>query len=328
MRIIFAGSSPFSISSLKLIIKKISFKKDSASAQTSSEPITLVSVLTTPDRPSGRGMKMKATPVKELAMRHNILVLQPEYLRADAIAEIKALNPDILVCSSYGKIFGPTFLSLFSRGTVNIHPSLLPRFRGAAPVPAAILAEDLHTGVTLQKISQEMDCGDIILQSRYTISDSDTTESLLNALSREGSVLLDTLLDNFDDIYARSYAQTPAEAVYCRKIVSSFGYLTWSESAQRIAVLTRAFSNPYTGVKVKYKHETITLWKVKAISNEILDDVSCVGKILGVDPAQGILVQCRRGVLALQELQKPFHKRLAWKEFLQGESNFLNVTLT
>lgn len=309
MNILFAGSSTFSIPILESLI---------AHKQVSA-------VLTTPDRPAGRGMKITSTPVKQLATTHNIPILQPERLRGEFISKLRAMNFDVLICAAYGKIFGPTFLSLFNRGTVNVHPSLLPRFRGAAPIPAAILAGDKCTGVSLQKIAVQMDCGDILLQSEYELQTDDQTALLIKRLSQQSVELVQQLLSDFDVIYKKAKVQDENTAVYCMKIESSFGIVQWWESAQQIERMTRALSAPYSGVKIPYGNGVLKVWEAKVYSqNEIKAEV---GAVLGVDEEHGILIQCKRGILGVLVLQLPSKKKLFWKDFIQGNKNFLSTKL-
>ena len=158
MQILFAGSAPFALPTLKLL----------------HDLGIVCAVLTAPDRPSGRGLTMRKNCIAEFATNFGLPLIQPETLRSEARELVASYYPDIMICAAYGKIFGPKFLSLFPRGTVNIHPSLLPRFRGPAPVSATLLAGDKQTGITLQKMALEMDAGDVIVQSTRDVKDEDT----------------------------------------------------------------------------------------------------------------------------------------------------------
>lgn len=311
MKVVFAGSSSFSIPSLEVLIKKKQ----------------VVAVLTVPDKPAGRGLVMQMSPVKMLAQAHNIPVLQPESLRVPVINEMKKYNPDVLVCASYGKIFGPMCLSLFKKGTINVHPSLLPRFRGAAPIPATILAGDIYTGVTLQKISQDMDCGDVVLQSTYQIDDNDTTETLEQVLSKQGGELLDQLFSDFEALYCVAKPQSHQDSVYCGKITPAMGQISGMESAKYIALLIRALAPPYSGVKVQYQNKLLKLWKGRVFNNTMPQDSTHIGKVLGVQNNEGILVQCRRGILLVEELQLAGKKRIAWNAFIAGNPSIVGATL-
>lgn len=300
MKILFAGSAPFSLPVLEYLIRE---KKVSG-------------VLTAPDRPAGRGLKTTATPVKVLAETHNIPIFQPEKLRGTFIDDMAREHFDVLICSAYGKIFGPKFLSLFKRGAVNIHPSLLPRFRGAAPIPAAILAGDEVTGISLQKISVKMDCGDILLQSQYKIKSNDTSHTMAYALSNESVALIDILLSDFDAIYTNATAQQEEKAVYCQKITPTLGVVQWWESASDITKMVRAFSPPYSGVKIQDKENIIKIWAASVVSDTGRE--GAVGSVLGIDKDRGILIQCKKGVLGASILQNPGKKKLHWKDFIRG----------
>ncbi|MFO7849504.1 MAG: methionyl-tRNA formyltransferase, partial [Spirochaetia bacterium] len=174
MRILFAGTSEIAVVSLEQI----------------AEHFELAGVITSPDKEKGRGKRLSCSPVKERALELGLEVLQPETLRGEARRQIALLRPDLLVVFAYGKIFGPKFLSLFPEGGINVHPSLLPKYRGSAPIVAAILNGDDETGVTVQKIALEVDTGDILGQRRVPLSGDETADVLTGRMAEEGSKIL------------------------------------------------------------------------------------------------------------------------------------------
>ena len=174
MRILFTGVPEIALPTLALLAKRQE----------------ICAVLTTPDRRSGRGQRIRSSPVKQLAVSLSIPVLQPERLDAEARQQIAAYAPDLLVCVAYGRLFGPKFLALFPQGAINLHPSLLPRYRGPSPIGAAILGGDRETGVTVQWISREMDAGDVLAQEVIPLHGDETTPSLGATCAQLGADLL------------------------------------------------------------------------------------------------------------------------------------------
>ncbi len=314
-KILFAGSTDFSLPILQVLV----------------DMQCVCAILTTPNTRKGRGYIVQKNCVADFAEAHAIPLLQPERLRSDARDVIVQYSPDILVCAAYGKIFGPRFLALFKRGAVNVHPSLLPRFRGAAPVPATILAGDVETGLTLQKISLDMDCGDILMQTRTPIKVNETTQELLLRLAHDGAHCIKDLLYDFDVIYSRATTQLHDNAVYCTKLSSAYGHITWLESAKSIVALSRAFAPPYFGAKALYvpslqgEPRVVKLWRMTVVHNS--GKKTLPGTVLGCDNTHGILIQTARGVIGVTELQLPQRKKLLWKDFIRGEKAFLTTRL-
>ena len=237
MNILFAGSTQFSIPSLEACINSAN----------------VVAVLTRSDKPAGRKRRLRSTPVKQYTQEKGIPVVDTEILNAESRDIITKYHPDCMICASYGKFFGEKFLDLFQKGAVNVHPSLLPRYRGANPILSTLLSHDTHTGVTLQKMVKEMDAGDIVLQNKRELSASYSYENLETVLSYDAANLIRKLFTDYDSYYTKAVSQTHDQAVYTLKYSSQYGYILWHESAEQIVRLVRAFSYPLLGVKV-YLH--------------------------------------------------------------------------
>ncbi|MBQ1198092.1 MAG: methionyl-tRNA formyltransferase, partial [Spirochaetaceae bacterium] len=215
----------------------------------------IVAVLTNPPSMKGRKGDLVPTPVEMVAREfqaqgRNVEILTPEKLDSSVREKISSLNPDILVCFAYGKIFGPKFLELFPMGAINLHPSLLPKYRGCAPVPAAILNQDKITGITIQRLVQQMDAGDILLQKELVIQDDDNSETVLNKASSQGGKLFLEVLNQIENKTEKPVPQDESQATYCRMLEKEDGKIDWSKSANEIDAKIRAFY-PWPGAFTK-----------------------------------------------------------------------------
>ncbi|UTC76112.1 methionyl-tRNA formyltransferase [Treponema sp. OMZ 792] len=316
MRILFAGTPSCAVPALNLIAREFD----------------LCGVLTNPPAPAGRNKKMQdsdaALAVKELikegVLPEDFPVLMPQKLDDNFRRELAALKPDLLVCFAYGKIFGPKTMALFPLGGINIHPSLLPRWRGCAPVPAAILAGDRLTGITIQTISPQTDCGNILAQIEVPLNNSETTESLLADCSDRCCPLLKEVLSDFENKLKEAAPQDDSKASYCSMLKKDDGLIDWSKPAEEIERKIRAFT-PWPGCFTFKNSEKINIIEAHLYdneSNEMTKDKK-FGTIPGIDKKHGILVQTGRGILAVSVLQKQAKKKLEWKDFLNGSPDFL-----
>ncbi|UTC68009.1 MULTISPECIES: methionyl-tRNA formyltransferase [unclassified Treponema] len=316
MRILFAGTPSCAVPALNLIAREFD----------------LCGVLTNPPAPAGRNKNMQdsdaALAVKELikegVLPEDFPVLTPQKLDDNFRKELAALKPDLLVCFAYGKIFGPKTMALFPLGGINIHPSLLPRWRGCAPVPAAILAGDRLTGITIQTISPQTDCGNILAQIEVPLNNSETTESLLADCSNKCCPLVQEVLLDFGNKLKLAKPQDDSKALYCSMLKKEDGLIDWSKPAEEIERKIRAFT-PWPGCFSFKKGEKIGIIEANfyiEASNEMTKNQK-FGTILGTDKKCGILVQTGNGVLAVSILQKQAKKKLGWKDFLNGSPNFL-----
>ena len=309
MRIGFAGTPEFAQKALDALIK---------------DGQSVVAVLTQPDRPAGRGMQLTASPVKECALKHGIEVLQPRSLKLDgsypedalaARARLESLKLDVLVVAAYGLILPAWTLALPRHGCLNIHASLLPRWRGAAPIQRAIQAGDPQTGITIMQMDQGLDTGDMLLTGCVTITDEDTAQTLHDKLAALGAELILTTVHQLADNALSSKPQPLEGVTYAQKLQKSESALDLSESALTLERRVRAF-NPFPGTTVCLAGlpDPIKVWNAKAIGT---DHRSPPGTLVAISH-QGIDIATGEGLLRLIELQKPGGKRQPVAAFVQG----------
>ena len=269
-------------------------------------------VLTQPDRPAGRGMKLSPSAVKQLALAHGIEVDQPEKLRTDAQrARLADCAPDVLVVAAYGLILPKAVLELPRLGCINIHASLLPRWRGAAPIHRAIEAGDAETGITIMQMDEGLDTGPMLLRRALPIAADDTTASLHDRLAALGG---DCIVEALAALQCGQLSPTPqpAEGVtYAAKIGRAEADIDWSRPAAEIERAMRAF-DPFPGAVSTLRDTAVKCWKARVVAGE-----GEPGRVLAVD-ADGIVVACGRDALRCTVLQRPGSKRLPAGEFLRG----------
>jgi methionyl-tRNA formyltransferase len=267
-------------------------------------------VLTQPDRPSGRGQKLQPSPVKQLAVERGIPVLQPERLKDPATHEpILAVAPDVMVIAAYGLILPQAVLDIPRRGCLNIHASLLPRWRGAAPIQRAIEAGDTETGITIMRMEAGLDTGPILLKESLPIAADETAATLHDKLSALGARLIVDALRRFDEL---ALVPQPAEGVtYASKIDKAEALLDFRRPAEELARRVRAF-DPFPGAAGVLDDTTMKLWRAVAERGS-----GAPGTVLAAD-GSGIVVACGEGALRITELQKPGGKRLPAADLLRG----------
>lgn len=308
MRIVFAGTPEFARAALECL---------------QAAGFTIPLVLTQPDRPAGRGMKLQPSPVKQFALAQGIPVAQPRSLRLDgkypedaaaARAALQEAGADVMVVAAYGLILPQWVLDLPRLGCLNIHASLLPRWRGAAPIHRAIEAGDAETGVTIMQMDAGLDTGDMLLMERVAIAPQDTTGTLHDKLAALGGRMVVEALELAAFGRLRPQPQ-PAEGVtYAHKIEKAEAAIAWSQPADVIERRIRAF-DPFPGATAQLGGETVKLWRAQAL----LQGRGSVppGTIVALDE-DGIGVACGQGRLEVTELQRPGGKRLAAADFLRG----------
>ena len=310
MRVIFAGTPEFARVALERLL---------------AAGFTVPLVLTQPDRPAGRGMKLQASPVKQCALQHGIAVAQPLSLRLDgkypedaaaAKAAIEAAQADVMVVAAYGLILPQWVLNTPRLGCLNIHASLLPRWRGAAPIHRAIEAGDAETGVTIMQMDAGLDTGDMLLLEKTAISPADTTATLHDRLAQLGGRLIVEALEMAACGGLKPTPQ-PAEGVtYAHKIDKAESTIDWNQPAEVIARRVRAF-DPFPGAATTLGADAIQVRSCKLDSCSRTLDAAC-GQILSID-ADGIGVACGAGsLLRLTVLQRAGGKRLPAADFLRG----------
>ena len=279
-------------------------------------------VLTQPDRPAGRGMKLQASPVKQLALQHHIAVAQPRSLRLDgkypddaaaAREAIESAQADVMVVAAYGLILPQWVLDVPRLGCLNIHASLLPRWRGAAPIHRAIEAGDTQTGVTIMQMDAGLDTGDMLLTERLPIRADDTTGSLHDRLAELGGRLIVEALEIAACGGLTAQKQPTDGVTYAHKIDKAEAALDWTHSAATLARRVRAF-NPFPGAATARAGEPVKVWAAHAVDGSA---GAAPGQVLALGD-EGIQVQTASGVLVLTELQRAGGKRLAAADFLRG----------
>ncbi len=279
-----------------------------------------VQVLTNPDAPVGRSGQLRASPVKAAALALGLKVHQPVRLDAEFRADLKGF--DLLVSFAYGKIFGPRFLELFLLGGLNVHPSLLPRWRGASPLTAAILAGDQETGICVQTLALGMDEGDLVACLRRSLEGTETTESLTQWAAQAAPGLLQTAVARLAS-GERDFAPQQGQAVYCQKISKEDGLVDWKKSARALDAQVRAFT-PWPASWTLWRGQTLTLRQVRVLEGA---NTAEPGRVVALDKSEGILVQTGSGLLALRELQLAGRKPLDFRSFANGTRDFVGSLL-
>ncbi len=306
MRLIFAGTPEFAASALRALIA-------------AGHDIPLV--LTQPDRPAGRGMKLKMSPVKEVALAHGIDVAQPENLKTDAARQpILEANADVMIVAAYGLILPQSVLDMPRLGCINIHASLLPRWRGAAPIHRAIEAGDSETGITLMLMDKGLDTGAMLTRSALPIRPDDTTGSLHDRLAELGAREIVKLLP---DLAAGNVDATPQDDVlstYAAKISKEEARLDWSRPAAELERKIRAF-NPFPGAYGLLDETPLKIWQARPVA-----ELGTPGSNLALSDFE-LHIACGVGALAVTEVQKAGGKRLPVSAFLAGHALKVGDTL-
>lgn len=315
MKVLFAGSPPIAVPGLNAI----------------SREHELVGVLTNPESEQGRGRTIRTTEVAAAAAllsagrERPIPILAPERLDATAREAVAALQPEILVSFAYGRIFGPKFLALFPHGGINIHPSLLPKYRGSSPIQHAILAGDAETGICVQRIALEMDTGNLLATERIALDGSETTASLSERCAHDGARLVLEVLKEIEEGRAADRPQT-GEPSWCGKISKDDGLVDWSLPTTAIHARLRAY-DPWPGSWTWLDGQRLSILEARpALLPDTLPNVPA-GTIIGIDRAQGILVRTSDGCLALGKLQLAARKALSFRDFANGIRNLQGILL-
>lgn len=309
LRIIFAGTPDFSARHLQALL-------------TSEHQV--IAVYTQPDRPAGRGQKLQPSPVKQLALQHDIPVYQPASLKtADAQAELSVLNADVMVVVAYGLILPVAVLNTPKFGCINVHGSLLPRWRGAAPIQRAIWAGDIQTGITIMQMDQGLDTGAMLSKVRCNIESDDTSASLYEKLALLGPQALLDALNNLPVLQQQAEVQDNQFATYAEKLHKEEGLLDFSKTAVALSREIRAF-NPWPGSYISLPQGNVKIWQV---TDENIVQTQPAGTVLSADK-QGIRIACAEGSLVILQLQPPGKKPMSVSEFLNGRADWLTAGST
>ncbi len=306
MRIVFAGTPEFAARALRALLHA-----------GPDHGLQVVAAYTQPDRPAGRGMKLTASAVKEVALAHQLPVRQPATLRTpEAVAELAALQPDVLVVAAYGLILPQAILDVPRLGCLNIHASLLPRWRGAAPIHRAILAGDAKTGVAIMQMEAGLDTGPVLLETFTAIGPRETTGELHDRLATLGAEAIVHVLSRLSRGEELAAAPQSAHGItYANKVSPEEAQIDWSASAVEIDRKVRAF-NPAPGAWTTWYGEKLKLW-----ASALVPVPSCLGSAPGTVMAvecEHLLVSCGASVLAITEIQRAGGKRMAVGAWLRG----------
>ncbi|PIQ43555.1 MAG: methionyl-tRNA formyltransferase [Gammaproteobacteria bacterium CG11_big_fil_rev_8_21_14_0_20_46_22] len=298
-RVVFCGTPEFAALHLQAVL---------------SAGFEVAAVFTQPDRPAGRGRKLAASPVKQLALRHGIEVYQPERLRGDREFhdELMALKPDLMIVVAYGLILPESFLFIPRYGSWNVHASLLPRWRGAAPIQRAILAGDTQSGVTIMQMDAGLDTGDMLLKKTCDIADHDTGGSLHDRLANLGSQALLEAIANLESLVPE--AQDDNQSSYAKKLNKAEARLDWAQSAECLDRQVRAF-NPWPVSEAYVKGERFRVLEAYVVPT---DKQAVPGTVLSVDKT-GVCVACGERALNLSCLQLPGKRAMPVSDLINGQ---------
>jgi methionyl-tRNA formyltransferase len=303
LRIIFMGTPELAATSLEALLREPAFQ--------------VVAAVTQPDRPKGRALKLTPSPVKEIALHAGLPVLQPERARQEGfLDELKALQPDLIVVAAFGQILPKSILDLPPHGCLNVHTSLLPKYRGAAPIQWAIANGDTETGVTIMKMDVGMDTGDILTQRATPITSTDTGQTLHDRLAQIGAELLIETIPDYIAGKILPVAQDTSQATHAAKIKKEDGHIDWTQPAPRLWNRLRAFDpwpGAFTFLPAQPKPKLLKIWCADPLPNES----GAPGHFLRQND-NGIVIACGEGALNIRELQLEGGRRMTAAEFLTG----------
>ena len=311
MRIVFMGTPEFSVPALEYLVKS---------------EYRVVGVYTQPDKPTGRGRTLEQSPVKKMALEHGLEMFQPVKLRnPEEVRRLASLKPDLILVSAFGQILPQSVLDIPPFGCLNIHPSLLPKYRGATPIPSAILGGDSETGVTIMLMDAGMDTGLIISQIIVGIEPQDTTESLGNRLAQGGVRLLAETLPLWFDRSLKPQPQDGSKATYTAPITKEDGIINWQMTAEEISRRVRAFY-PWPGCNTWWQGKLLKILEAVALHKE---RNSSPGKVIALASGQpaAVGVETGDGVLGLLRVKLEGKRALTAAEFLLGQRTFVGSTL-
>lgn len=299
MKVLFLGTSAFACPALEILL---------------ASPHEIIGVVTQPDRPKGRGQKLSPPAIKSLALAKKIPIFQPEKLRHPSSVElIKSLAPELIAVVAYGQILPPSLLSFPPRGCVNVHGSLLPKYRGAAPIARAILAGEAQTGVTTILMDAGMDTGPVLLTQETEIAETDTLGTLQDRLSQMGGDLLLQTLEGLDQGAITPRPQDHSQASYAPKIEKEEGHINWHIPARQLFNLLRAF-DPWPGAFTDWSGRSLKLFLPAFLDSESSEAPGTVVEA----SARGLRIATSQGYLLVQELQLENRPRMKVTEFLRG----------
>ena len=309
MRLVFMGSPQFAVPPLERLL---------------ASKYQVAAVYTQPDRPAGRGRGLVSSPVKQAAQARGLTVVQPASLKAaGVVAQLKGFEPDAIVVAAFGQILPEPVLALPRMGCLKIHPSLLPRFRGASPVASTILAGDDFSGVSIMVMDEGLDTGPVLARAQIPILDWDTTGSLTEKLSRLGAQLLGEVLAGWSRGERTPRPQDESKVTYCSPIAKEEGEIDWRRPAIDIWRRVRAF-NPWPGCYTRWWGKTLKIIEVAPLGGE---RTAGVGRVVALDSKAGFGVGTGDGILAIARVQMEGKKAMSADEFLRGQRGLLGAVL-
>lgn len=301
MRVIFMGTPDFAVGTLEALVR--------------SEH-EIVGVVTQPDKPKGRGKAMQFTPVKEVAVRENIPVFQPRRVREPEVVEtLRELNADVIVVVAFGQIIPESILKLTPYGCINVHGSLLPKYRGAAPIQWAVIDGEKESGITTMQMDAGLDTGDMLLKKIIPLEEKETGGSLFDKLSTAGAELLIETLKALEEGTVTPEKQGESPTAYAKMLTKDMGNIDWNQDAAAIERLIRGL-NPWPSAYTRLNGKTLKIWEACVLDTESGKEP---GTVIKAEKDQ-LLIQTGKGVLGVEELQLEGKKRMDTAAFLRGYS--------
>ena len=302
MKVIFLGTPDFSVPTLKAIIKSHH---------------QLLAVVTQPDKPSGRGERLSYSPVKQVALENNLKVLQYDKIRLQGVDDLKRLAPDIMVTCAFGQILSQEIIDIAPHGIINVHASLLPKYRGAAPIQWSILNGDKETGVTIMQTEAGIDTGDIIAVEKTIISPEETAGELFDRLSFIGAELLVRTLDDIEQGTATFTPQDHSSAIHVKMLKKSDGMLDFDNNCETLVNFVRGM-NPWPCAFTFLNDKMLKVYKAEKVE-DVDDSQYADGQIMFADSKNGLVVKCKDGALRLCVIQIEGKKRMKDTDFVIGQ---------
>ncbi|MCL1885025.1 MAG: methionyl-tRNA formyltransferase [Defluviitaleaceae bacterium] len=300
MKVVFMGTPAFAVPALNALISQHE----------------VLAVCTQPDRPAGRGHKLQPSPIKEAALAHNLPILQPKTLRLSESKEIreelKSFGADIFIVAAYGLLLPKGILNMPPKGCINIHASLLPKYRGASPIHSAILNGDRETGITIMHMDIGLDTGDMILQKKIAISPDDNLQSLHDKMAQLGSEAILEALSQIENKTAQRIPQNEQEATHAPLIKKSDGIINWNNPSEKIINQTRAL-NPWPGCFTTHNDQPLKIW---CKESSFAENTKSPGTVLST--TKNLIIKTADGCVSITEIQALGKKRMPCADFLRG----------
>ena len=310
LKIVFAGTPEFASAHLQAVL------------DTHHE---VIAVYTQPDRPAGRGRKLKPSPVKALAQQHNIPVYQPKTLRDEAAQqELADLNADLMIVVAYGLILPRAVLDTPKHGCINVHGSILPRWRGAAPIQRAIAAGDKESGVTIMQMDAGLDTGDMLIKAHCPINKSDNASDLHDRLIEVGQPALVAALDGIAEDALIAEKQDDAEACYAHKMSKEEARIDWSRAASELHNLVRAF-NPWPVATAEFEGLAIRIWEASLVDDAVTNESDKEPGTLLRAHKKGLDIVCQSGILRVTKVQLPGSKAMSVSDLLNSKKELFTT---